>query len=256
MSKRSPQELAGSARHWRSAAHYRSLLLTDRRGFAWEWLRRHPPYRKSWKNRDRPPEDFGLLAYEDPDHGLTKAKPIWAIAVDPWVLPSRPSREQPTSADDLLDVRQISEFVSVQIDECDVEHWLITDGCWSIRLDLHEGTLLGGPVMLQHFFHGFASAESKIHALRQLGALVTCGSMPGRFLPQESRAARWILELRTADALATGASHQEMARVFYRAADGCQPWRSAGDSYRLRIQRLVRVARQYLADPFAGPWFS
>jgi hypothetical protein len=204
----------------------------------------------------RPPVDFGLLAYENPDHGLPQAKPIWADVIDPAVLVSRPCRGRAPSAGDLLDVRRISDFVSVEIDQYDDEHWLITDGRWSIRLDLNDGTLLGGPVMLQHHLQGFASAEPKVHALRQLAALAADGEIPAGLLPREHRAARWILELRTADALISGATHQEMAQIFYRSANGQAGWRSENNSLRLRVQRLVRAAKQNLADPLGGPWFS
>ena len=240
---------------WCSALRYSGLLHADRRGFAWEWLRRHEPYQQAWMHRMRPAMDFGLLAYEDPDHGLPQAKPIWADAVDPAVLASRPCLAKALSAGDLLDVRRISDFVSVEIDQYDDEHWLITDGRWSIRLDLHDGTLLGGPVLLEHHLRGFASAEPKVHALRQLAALTAEGRIPAGLLPREHRAARWILELRTADAMLSGATHQEMAEVFYRSAARQPAWRSENHSLRLRVQRLVRTARRNLADPLGGPWF-
>lgn len=146
--------------------------------------------------------------------------------------------------------------MAVEIDENDDEHWLITDGRWSIRLDLHDGTLLGGPVLLQHRLLGFASAEPKLHALRQLAALAAEGKIPAGLLPREHRATRWILELRTADAMLSGATHQEMAQVFYRSATRQAGWRSENNSLRLRVQRLVRTARRNLADPLGGPWFS
>lgn len=241
---------------WCLAHRYSGLLHADRRGFAWEWLRRHEPYRQAWMHRTRPAMDFGLLAYEDPDHGLPQAKPIWTDAIDPAVLASRPCRENGWSADDLLDVRRISDFVSVEIDQYDDEHWLITDGRWSIRLDLHDGTLLGGPVLLQHHLRGLASADPKAHALRQLTALAAEGRIPASLLPREQRAARWILELRTADAMLSGATHQEMAQVFYRSTTRQAGWRSANNSIRLRVQRLVRTARRNLADPLGGPWFG
>lgn len=207
-------------------------------------------------HRMRSPVDFGLLAYEDPDQGLPQAKPIWADAVDPAVLASRPCRGRAFSAGDLLDVRRIADFVSVEIDEYDDEHWLISDGRWSIRLDLHGGTLLGGPVMLQHHLQGFARAEQKVHAFRQLAAIATDGKISAGLLPREPRAARWILELRTADAMISGATHQEMAQIFYRSATRQPGWRSENNSLRLRVQRLVRAAKRNLADPLSGPWFG
>ena len=137
-----------------------------------------------------------------------------------------------------------------------MEHWLLTDGHWIVRLDLHDGTLLGGPVLLQHHIVGFSSAEPKLMALRKLGALTNLGRLPAALLPRESRASRWILELRAADAVMEGASHQEMARAFYGSLVDSGRWRSENASYRLRIQRLVRAARRYLNDPLSGPWFT
>lgn len=144
----------------------------------------------------------------------------------------------------------------MEIDERDDEHWLLTDGLWVVRLDLLDGTLLGGPVLLQHDIQGFASAEAKIATLRRLAALADRGRIPKALLPRKARAARWIMELRTADAIMGRATHQEMARVFYAHSITSAEWRARGDPLRLRVQRLVRSARQRLADPLRGPWFS
>lgn len=241
---------------WSSATNYSLLLHADRRGFAWEWLRRHPPYCSAWADRRLPPTAFGLLAYENPDLSLANARPIWAGDTDPAVLASHPVPAAPRAAGDLLDIRRLADFVSVAIDEQDVEHWLLTDGRWVIRLDLHDGTLLGGPVLLQHQIQGFTNAEPKIATLRQLGALAALGQLPMSLQPREARAARWILELRTADALLNGASYQEMARAFYGNLIASERWREDNSSYRLRVQRLARVARRHLDDPLGGPWFS
>ena len=208
MRKAVARNLSGSVTNWRSAANYRALLCADRRGFAWEWMRRHEPYRLAWADRMRRPEEFGLLAFEDPAHALPDARPIWDPATDPSVLASHPVAGLSPLPADTLDIRSLSQYVSVEIDECDVEHWLITDGQWLVRLDLHDGTLLGGPVLLEHRLQGFASADPKLLALRQLGALVDRGELPAMLRPRETRAARWVLELRTADALASGASHR------------------------------------------------
>lgn len=124
-----------------------------------------------------------------------------------------------------------------------------------VRLDLLDGTLLGGPTLLEHRLVGFDSAEAKISVLRQLSALAHRGDLPPSLRPREIRAPRWVLELRTADALAVGASQQEMARSFFGTMVIGNNWRVENASYRLRIRRLVRLARKYLDDPFQGPWF-
>lgn len=241
-------------RNWRSARDYRALLLADRRAFAWEWLRRHPPYLAAWRNPRAPPTDFGLLAYENPARATPDARPIWTRDTDPQVIGSTPIQHR-ACAGDLFDVRQVANHVSVVVDECAGEHWLLSDGHWMVRLDIQDGTLLGGPVILAHHLTGFESAVSKFTAVRQLGALARFQDLPASLRPREVRAPRWVLELRTADALAAGASQQEMARHFFGTAICASRWRLENASYRSRIRRLVRLARTYLDDPFHGPWF-
>jgi len=137
-----------------------------------------------------------------------------------------------------------------------VEHWLLSDGHWAVRLDLHDGTLLGGPTLVEHRVTGVASAAPKIEALRQFILLARKGRLPASLLPRERRAAQWILELRVGDALLEGASQQAMARALFGRAIAAGRWRIESASYRLRVQRLVRVARRYLAAPLSGPWFE
>lgn len=239
---------------WRGAANYTDLLDCDRRAFAWEWLRRSPSYRAACNNPDSQPGGFGLVAFADPALPVTEAKPIWAPQIDPKVLSSRVSLARPKS-DDEFDIRMLSPFVSVEVDGA-IEHWLLTNGKWSIRLDLHDGTLLGGPLLLDHHLFGLTSAEPKMLALKQLVAISRTGEMPVGLLPRETRAPRWILELRTADAVAAGANQQEIARALFGQSIARAHWRNESASYRLRVQRLVRAARKQLDAPLIGPWFE
>ncbi len=256
MSKLPVRRTLRSLPDWRLAGSYGALIHADRRAFAWEWLRRHEPYRRAWSSRACPATRFGLLTYADPDKSLREAKPMWTLELDPGVLASWPARSSRRGADDMFDVRTLRGVVSVEVDPQDIECWLFSDGQWAIRLDIHEGTLLGGPVSLQYRLEGLASAEPSMLSLRRLVALASRGTIPAGLLPQEPRAARWVLELRTADALASGASHSEMALAFFKDAVAHKGWRSENASYRLRIQRLVRAANRLLADPFDGPWFQ
>lgn len=146
--------------------------------------------------------------------------------------------------------------VSVEVDAAHVEHWLLSDGHWAVRLDLHDGTLLGGPTLVEHRMTGLASAEPKIEALRQFVLLARKGWLPASLLPRERRAAQWILELRAGDALLEGVPQQAIARALFRHAIAPERWRIESASYRLRVQRLVRIARRYLAAPLSGPWFD
>lgn len=244
---------------WLLAEGYTILRSCDRRAFAWEWLRRSPGYRRLWAAREtlppEAPEMTGLLAWANPDLIWPDARPIWNIGTDPKVLDGRPTVGEAQAAD-LLDIRSLAPFVSVAVDASHTEHWLLSNGHWAIRLDIHDGTLLGGPVMLEYRLSGRKSAKSKLEALHQLLALAEKGRLPSSLAPREQRADQWILELRVGDALLAGASQQEMARVLFNGAVAPQRWRVKNASYRLRVQRLVRIARHRLSDPLDGPWFA
>ena len=144
----------------------------------------------------------------------------------------------------------------VAVDASHREHWLLSDGRWAIRLDLHDGTLLGGPVLVEHRVTGLVSARPKLEALRQFVFLAQKGDLPVSMVPRERRAAQWILELRIGDALLDEATQQEMARALFGKSVAAKRWRIESASYRLRTQRLVKAARRRLADPLAGPWFD
>lgn len=147
-------------------------------------------------------------------------------------------------------------LVPVEIDAERREHWLMSDGRWAIRLDLFDGTLLGGPVLVEHRISGLRSAKPKQVALRQFIVLAQNGGLPRSMMPKESKAAQWILELRVGDAVMAGANQQEIARRLFGGAISPKRWRTENPSYRSRVQRLVKRANYLLGDPFAGPWFE
>lgn len=200
---------------------------------------------------------MGLIAWIDPSVAAPRARPIWSVNTDPGVLDGRPAghaaRSDPSG--DSLDILTVAPLVSVEV-TAKAEHWLLSDGHWAIRLDLHDGTLLGGPLLIEHRLTGLRSLRPRLAALRQLASLAERGELPASLMPRERRAAQWILELRVADALLAGASQQEMARRLFGSAVAPDHWRLESAVYRLRIQRLVRRARQRFADPLAGPWFD
>ncbi|MFC0103544.1 transcriptional regulator domain-containing protein [Sphingopyxis terrae] len=246
---------------WCSEDAYTELLQCDRRFFAWEWLRRSRRYRRGWLRREHLPRaaarQMGLMGWIDPAIAAPRARPIWSVAIDPAVLdgwPAEPSRFRPL-AQDMVDLLSVAPLVSVEV-SAEAEHWLLSDGHWAIRLDLHEGTLLGGPLLIEHRMSGLRSLRPRLTALRQLASLAERGALAASLMPREQRAAQWIVELRVADAMLAGASHQEMARRLFRNAIAPQGWRVESAAYRSRIQRLVRRARARLADPLGGPWFA
>jgi hypothetical protein len=245
---------------WRRGALYDYLLGVERAMFAWEWLRRTVGYRRAWtQSRTRGSREsarrarrFQLVELIDPDLSAAVARPIWRAGHDPHVIEAAP-RLTAMPPEDRLDIRALEALASVGLDDDDVEHWRIGTAAMSLRLDVTEGTLLGGPTGLSYQLWGIERLHAKLAPLQLLTRL---GRSPEATLvaAKQVRAKRWIAELRTADALRDGASQQEIARVLFGSAVPGE-WRSDSDSYRYRVQRLVRKARERLANPLAEEWF-
>lgn len=246
---------------WRQDEAYQYLYAAERPMFAWEWLRRTEQYRHAWArarhstaaDRHRSAHLFGLADLVPPTQSAAEARPVWLIERDPHVLVAAVAGSEAQS-EDRLDIRLLGDRLLVILDERDVEHWRLEIGGRAIRIDVHEGTLLGGPTLLTFLMTGLASLGPK---LTTLDHLVGNGPASKRSanVTRARRAARWIGELRTADALADGAVQHEIARVLYATAVPPDLWRRQGDSYRSRVKRLVRIARSRLRDPLTADWF-
>jgi hypothetical protein len=247
------------AADWRDAAAYAPLLGADRSIFAWEWLRRNPAYRATAEraiqgrsqNDGEPlaPERWGLHAFEPPDLPAPLARPVWSADINSHVLEVEAGR--PAKASDSIDVARFAGCARLVTSDVG-EHLLISDGLRAIRLDVLTGTLAGGPARLRYRLSGIASAEQPLLTLRRFLALSRTGRFASSLHPREARAKRWLLMLRTHDALATGADQREIAAEMLSREAGERRWRSRLPSVRLQVQRLVRGARHMATGGYLG----
>jgi len=240
---------------WRDAGAYRPLLDADRSLIAWEWLRRDPQYRSAAElagsdTSEGGPvlaERFGLAAFEPPHLAVPDARPVWRASVHPAVL--RVSRSPAAAPVDSVDVARLGHLARL-IDDGRHEHLLLSDGLRTIRLDGASGTFTGGPACLAYGIEGVASAVTPLLTLRRLLALARRGSFAAALHRREPRAARWILMLRVADALAEGQSQRLIAASLLRPAAADGRWRDTDPSLRSQVQRLVRSARHFAAGDY------
>lgn len=238
---------------WTVSHCYDGLLRADRRAFAWEWLRRSSSYRLAWRQSSlHDARRFGLERFEDPALAVPDARPLWSIHVDPGVVRARPDNLRAAQSE-RVSLHALRSLVSLYVDEGGNEHVLLSDGHHQLRLDLLDGTLIGCPASLRFDLEGFSRLGTQLPALGALARLVA----DGRFKTsgRTDRHERWILELRTADALAAGASQRQIAQIFFGAANAAR-WRQGDDSYRKRVQRLVAIARANLREPLNPRWFA
>lgn len=243
-------EPVGPGADWREAGFYAPLLDADRPVFAWEWLRRDRDYRAAARQAragegGREAAIWGLHCFENPDMAAPEARPLWRAGHHPYVLKAKAGPSAAPS--DAFDLRHLAAPATVDAEDGEGEHWLLSDGLRAVRLDLVDGTATEGPVELHYLLAGRVSANGPLLVLRRLLALAETGRFSRILHPREPKARRWILALRAHDALAAGTSQREIAaRLLGDAAEEAR-WRVHAASLRSQVQRLVRAARG-LAD--------
>lgn len=231
---------------WRDGRAYACFLSGDRRCFAWEWLRRSSAYIDAYAD-NAAPAAFGLLRFENPMHDALAARPFWHADADRAVLRAEARAAGPRDQFELGRLERLASFLSHQ-----GEHILFSDGLRSIRLDMLSGSLAGGPAALSWHIDGVADAGPQVLALRQFVALARSGGFSRSLHRPERRARRWVQMLRVHDALATGATHREIAGALFGIDVAGPRWRVSAGPWRLRVQRLAAGARACLASGPAG----
>lgn len=241
-----------SAGDWKDAQAYVPLLGADRSILAWEWLRRDPAYRTAAEAAARAPsvcarngswgaDRWGLARFEPPDLPAPLARPIWCADIHPPVLTAVASGTG--SSADAFDLERFGGIATLTAASAGREHLLLSDGLRAIRLDLLAGTFRQGPVQLRYLLTGLAAAQRPLLTLRRLIALAGTGRFSRSLHPREPRARRWLLMLRTRDALAAGADQREIAAILFSPSARQSRWRSQAPSLRSQVQRLARGAR-------------
>lgn len=127
---------------------------------------------------------------------------------------------------------------------CGSQQLLLKAGARMIRLDIRRGTALAGPVRLHFLMGGMRDLGHRLATLRRFVALCRLGRFPAALFARDRRAARWIMMLRALDGLDEGASQRELAEGLFGPAYAPPEWRGDSDYLRLRVQRLVRTAKQ------------
>ncbi|MDB5700781.1 MAG: hypothetical protein JWL66_980 [Sphingomonadales bacterium] len=248
---------------WSRPPDYAHLIAMPRSAFAWEWLRRSSRYRDAWSRRSdrkgdatwRSPESFGLIDYEDPVLDAEHARPLWSCTVDATVLTADVIDRDPGPRD-AFDLRKLASLAKLRVGTKNGEHVLISDGTHGIRLDIATGSVVGSPTLLAYRIEGLFSARAPTETLQRLTELVQRQTFSASAFPRERRADRWILELRTADAIAAGANARDIAIHFYPAITSERHWRTNSGAARRRVQRLIARARGQQIDADVARWFT
>lgn len=246
---------------WRDWRAYAPLLQAERAAFAWEWLRRDPIFRaealeavsarrsagKHEIGVEAKAARWGLHAFEDPRLAVPDARPVWTAGRHPFVLNA--VAEPCFPGPDAFELGRFARLATL-IHGRWSKPLLLSDGIRGIRLDVCGSSLSSGAVQLKYELRGIASARPQLLVLQRLLALLrTQGFSPG-LQPAERRASRFVLLLRTYDALQDGADQRTIAAELLSRGALEKRWRVNSPSLRSQAQRLVQSAISAAAGGF------
>lgn len=222
---------------WYPTAAYLYVLHLDGTALAWEYLRRHPDYRRDWlRRRRRPaaPHAWGLRLLEDPALDARDAHPAW-FPDHNGVLQLYPDADPPPEA-------HAFEFWRIPGHKHlihDGKRLVLTarwPGC-CVRLALAHG-LADGMAYLYAVRACAAPCASYRTITAELDKLATVPAAAARSRPTPAA----LLELHTLqalDAALAGASLREIAEGLFGAEAVAAGWYTDG-GLRSRVRRLVR----------------
>lgn len=130
------------------------------------------------------------------------------------------------------------------------EHAVLADGRNRIRLDVIDGSLRQGPVVLHYRLAGTNSLRPRMLPLRRLLALCSQKRFVSSLFPPDPRMERFTSVLRVHDAIEAGASIADMEQAFFGAERAAHDSERGSDSLKSRIRRLVREARTMAAGEY------
>lgn len=225
---------------WLPTAAYLYVLHLDGLGLAWEYLRRHPDYRRDWRLRRRRPAAacrWGLRLFEDPLLDARDALPAWFPDHDR-VVRLVPDVDPPPAADPFALWRIPGRRRMIH----DGHRLLLATrwpGC-DLRLSVALG--LGEGMAYAYAMRPIGSARRRMRAFAGALDQMAVGSdeVPSALTrPRPSREA--LLEMRTLqtlDATLAGASVREIADGLF-GAEAMRLWH-ADSGLRSRVRRLVQ----------------
>ncbi len=224
---------------WYPTAAYLYALHLDGPALAWEYLRRHPDYRRDWLRRRRRPEAahaWGLRLLEDPALDARDAHPAW---FPDGVIQLHPDADPPPEAHtfELWRIPGHKHLVHDGKRLVLTAHW---PGC-CVRLALSPG-LADGMAYLYAVRACAGPCASYRTITAELDKLATVDTAVPAAVVHSRPTPAALLELHTLqalDATLAGASLRETAAGLFGTEAVATDWYTDG-GLRSRVRRLVR----------------
>ncbi|GLV24714.1 DNA -binding domain-containing protein [Sphingobium sp. TomTYG45] len=243
---------------WPGDQAYRYLEDIGPTGLAWEWLRRDPAYRRLEPAPHRMGRTgviliehaahpvvtrWGCLNVENSTLPAPDGAILWSSALDPSILRclAVPAAIGQAGA---FNLELCGEKAVVVKGGAGAEHILIGARPGGLRIDLLEGTLLQGPVMLRYDFSAADDIEPSLTTLRAFHHLCRMGKLSHRAIKKRQRDRRVVDALRTHDALQAGASIRDVGILLFGAGRVAEEWGAPGEALKSQCRRMIALARR------------
>ncbi|PXX07142.1 hypothetical protein C7399_13110 [Paraburkholderia tropica] len=226
---------------WYPTAAYLYVLHLDGPALAWEYLRRHPDYRRDWLHRRRQQEAaqaWGLRLLEDPALDARDAHPVWFPDHDA-VLQFYPDADPPPDA-------AVFEFWRIPGHKHlthDGNHLMLVSRWLHYRVRLVLAPGLAEGMAYLYAVRACATPRASYRTiLAELDKLVMVDGAAPAAVASSRPAPAALLELHTLqalDATLAGASLRETAAGLFGTEAVATGWYADG-GLRSRVRRLVR----------------
>lgn len=246
-----------ASRHLGSAeaSEYTYLENADAAGLAWEWLRRDAAYRLLDPSIGTagpfgctvfPLADpvvqarWGCLNVEKWCHGADRTRLLWSADTDRSVIPVA---ALPAKSDrPLFDLRRWGDRTTI-IHGSRCEHVQIQTVRGQVRLDIHHGTILSGPVELYVDIMSSERSPKRSETLARLSHLLLAGSVAGPDPQPGQFHQRQITALKVFDKLVDGASIRDVGVTLFGNERVVADWGDPSEALKSHSRRLIACAR-------------
>lgn len=218
-------------RGWHASAAYLYMLHLDGPALAWEYLRRHPDYRRDWRRHrgraDAIAQRWGMHVLENPDRDARDAHPTWC--------------------NELAGVVQLHPDLIPAADAVSFDFWRIAGHKRLFHDGHHLALTVWSPGRWQRFAlaPGMEQDMSYVCAMHGDDRVPPCFvvSDPASWSRSRARPGRAALlethTLQALDAILAGATLREVAEALYGTGWVAADWH-ADSALRARVRRLAQ----------------
>jgi hypothetical protein len=238
------------------------MLALPRTGWAWEFLRRNPDYRRDYADHSElrtlsgPPEQrgalaWGLLRFEDPAFDARTANVLWQMKVCRDVLPlaAAPMRAG-TEADTLhLSALQCRTAVYDYGIEDRREVLLAQDGR-SLQLTIFGATPLDEALLLTPALPGARYSKSRLLAVRRLADAVKYGCLRPSLYRRERQCNRLARVSQALDGWLSKAPQREIAAALFTTDRVKRDWQDSRNHLRDHVRRAIAYGRELMTAKY------